>query len=108
MWSFNRYGELNEAMKSDRNAFFSVDEEKKKREWADMAAAAQPQRGVDALKGAFPQGDGQPPGSRVAENVPSVPGCEPGWHSRCLASQPLGCSVRPARPGCSQLLVQFS
>lgn len=62
MWSFNRFGELDEAMKTDRNRAFGIDEEKKRREREDLAPAAHPQRGVDALKDAFPAADGRPPG----------------------------------------------
>jgi hypothetical protein len=67
MWSFNRFGELNEAMKADRNQEFGIDEEKKRRERADLAPAAHPQKGVDALKDAFPHADGRPPGVMDAE-----------------------------------------
>lgn len=67
MWSFNRFGELDEKMKLDRNQAFGIDEQKKQLERKDMASAAHPQRGVDALKHAFPQADGRPPGVKDAE-----------------------------------------
>lgn len=62
MWSFNRFGELDEAMRQDRNKAFGIDDEKKRRERADLAASAHPQCGVDALNDAFPDADGRPPG----------------------------------------------
>ena len=62
MWSFNRFGELDETLHEDRNQAMGIDEAKKRREREDMASSAHPQRGVDALKGAFPQADGRPPG----------------------------------------------
>lgn len=62
MWSFNRFGELDEQMKIDRNQAFGIDEKKKQQERADLASAAHPQRGVNALKEAFPNADGRPVG----------------------------------------------
>jgi hypothetical protein len=72
MWSFNRFGELDEAMKNDRNRAFGIDEAQKQREREDLASAAHPQRGVDALKAAFPSANGRPPGV-IDSDAPEKP-----------------------------------
>lgn len=64
MWSFNRFGELDEALRANRNRAFGIDDDTKRRERAPLAASAHPQVGVDALKHAFPTADGRPPGVR--------------------------------------------
>lgn len=61
MWSFNREGEADEAMKKHRDEAMHIDPEKKKRERQDLVELAHPQRGVDALKGAFPGAATEPP-----------------------------------------------
>ncbi|MCW8193962.1 OBAP family protein [Proteobacteria bacterium 005FR1] len=62
MWSFNRFGELDEAMKKGRNQALGVNEDKKRKERESLADDAHPQRGVDTLKHAFPGADGRPGG----------------------------------------------
>jgi hypothetical protein len=53
MWSFNRDGEAEEALKRDVQAALRYDEADKRRRRADLGARAHPQRGVDAMLGAF-------------------------------------------------------
>lgn len=67
MWSFNRFGELDDAMKHERNKAFNVDEHKKQSEREELSRAAHPQRGVNALKDAFPTADGRPQGVEDSE-----------------------------------------
>ena len=62
MWSFNRFGEVDEAMRQDRNQVMSVDDEEARRHRQDLAPQAHPQRGVDTLREAFPDADGRPEG----------------------------------------------
>ena len=62
MWSFNRDGEVDEALKADFGAAFGIDEAEKRRNRRDLVASAHPQHGVDALRDAFP-------GSRPIEGV---------------------------------------
>jgi hypothetical protein len=53
MWSFNRDGESDEALKQDFAAALAVDEEAKREQRAGLVERARPQRGVDAMHGAF-------------------------------------------------------
>jgi hypothetical protein len=53
MWSFNRDGEADEALKEDFSAALGVDEAAKREQRAGLVERARPQRGVDAMKGAF-------------------------------------------------------
>ncbi len=66
MWSFNRFHELDDVMLQDRNKAFDIDERKKMEERENMVSDAHPQRGVDALKEAFPHADGRPEGVKDA------------------------------------------
>ena len=61
MWSFNRDGEADEAMKEDRNEAMGIDTDHKRSLRRDLADMAHPQRGVDTLKEAFPDADDTPP-----------------------------------------------
>lgn len=61
MWSFNRDGESDAKMKQHRNAAMQIDPQKKRLERQDLVAEAHPQRGVNLLKGAFPEADEEPP-----------------------------------------------
>ncbi len=54
MWSFNREGECDEAMKQHRNHAMRIDADKKYRERQELVKLARPQSGVDALKDRFP------------------------------------------------------
>lgn len=67
MWSFNRFHELDDAMREGRNQAFDVDTREKMEQRKDLASSAHPQRGVDALKDAFPDADGRPPGVKDAD-----------------------------------------
>ncbi len=69
MWSFNRFGEADEEMKRDRDEAMGLNPEKKRKERQDMLDRAHPQRGVDALKDAFPDAEETPP-SGVQESEP--------------------------------------
>jgi hypothetical protein len=53
MWSFNREGECDPALKDDRNRAMGVDPDRKKSERADLIALARPQHGVNAMKDDF-------------------------------------------------------
>ena len=64
MWSFNRFGEADEAMKQDRDAAMKLDPERKREQRRDLAAEAHPQCGVDLLEDAFPDAREAPPGVR--------------------------------------------
>jgi Protein of unknown function (DUF1264) len=54
MWSFNREGECDEAITTDRNTTMGIDVEKKRAQRQDFLPLARPQEGVDLLKDAFP------------------------------------------------------
>ena len=54
MWSFNREGECDEALKQHRNHAMRIDADKKYRERQELVKLARPQSGVDALKDRFP------------------------------------------------------
>lgn len=64
MWSFNRDGEVDPRLKDELNSAMGIDEMKKREKRRDLARHAHPQRGVDALKSAFPGSDGRPEGVR--------------------------------------------
>ncbi|CNE09770.1 Protein of uncharacterised function (DUF1264) [Mycobacterium tuberculosis] len=53
MWSFNREGECDEALKRDRNEVMQLDTEKKREERQEFVPLAGPQRGVDAMRDQF-------------------------------------------------------
>ncbi len=61
MWSFNRDGEADEAMMEDRNRRMQIDVAKKRQDRQAFVQYANPQRGVDALKGRFPNAAETPP-----------------------------------------------
>lgn len=61
MWSFNREGEGDEAMMRDRNLRMGIDVEKKRRERQDLVEHANPQCGVDLLRGRLPGAAQEPP-----------------------------------------------
>lgn len=67
MWSFNRDGEVDAALKGELNAAMGIDEAEKRAARSDLAQKAHPQRGVDALKSAFPGANGRPDGVRDVE-----------------------------------------
>jgi hypothetical protein len=60
-WSFNRDGEVDLAMLQARDLRMHLDTTKAREQRADLASQAQPQGGVDALKGAFPSAHAEPP-----------------------------------------------
>lgn len=62
MWSFNRFGEADEAMKQDRDLNMQLDPEKKRKQRSDLVEHAHPQCGVDLLKDAFPSAREAPEG----------------------------------------------
>lgn len=66
MWSFNRDGEVDPRLKDELNSAMGIDEAQKRERRRDLARHAHPQRGVDALKSAFPDADGRPDGVRDA------------------------------------------
>jgi len=53
MWSFNRDGECDEAVKRDRNEAMGIDPEEKRAERRSLLPLAEPQWGVDDMKDAF-------------------------------------------------------
>jgi hypothetical protein len=53
MWSFNRIGECDEALKRNRDEAMRINPEKKARDRQSYVDLAHPQRGVDSLAGAF-------------------------------------------------------
>ena len=53
MWSFNREGECDESLIASRDQAMGVDTREKKGERSEMAVAAHPQRGVDAIADHF-------------------------------------------------------
>jgi hypothetical protein len=67
MWSFNRDGEANPAMLEHRNRRMSIDVARKRAERQALVRYAEPQHGVDTLKGRFPGAAASaPPGVRDA------------------------------------------
>ena len=62
MWSFNRFGEADEAMKQDRDLNMQLDPEKKRKQRSDLVEHAHPQCGVDLLNDAFPSAREAPEG----------------------------------------------
>ncbi len=64
MWSFNRDGEADPRLKQDLNEAMDIDEAGKRERRRDLAAGAHPQRGVNALRGAFPGAGERPEGVR--------------------------------------------
>ena len=65
MWSFNRDGELDPSLLESRDRGMQLDSLEKRHDRQDLVAFAHPQRGVDALKGAFPNAlETPPPGVR--------------------------------------------
>jgi hypothetical protein len=53
MWSFNRDGECDEALKQDRNQVMGIDVAAKRAQRQDLVELAHPQHGVDAMKDQF-------------------------------------------------------
>ncbi len=54
MWSFNREGECDESIKRDRNEAMSIDLEAKRADRQSFVDLAEPQWGVDDMRGDFP------------------------------------------------------
>lgn len=61
MWSFNRDGELNDVLVRDRDRRMGIDTQAKRQSRRDLARHAHPQHGVDAMQGAFPAAEPEPP-----------------------------------------------
>ena len=61
-WSFNRDGEMDPAMLSDRDRRMNIDSGKKREGRQDLAQSANPQGGVNQLRDAFPAATGAPAG----------------------------------------------
>jgi hypothetical protein len=61
-WSFNRDGELNPAMLTDRDTRMKLNTVDARRDRATMSSLAEPQGGVDALKGRFRKATTAPAG----------------------------------------------
>ena len=53
MWSFNRDGEADEALKRDFSSALGIDEAAKREQRSGLVAEAHPQRGVDTMAEAF-------------------------------------------------------
>jgi hypothetical protein len=53
MWSFNREGECDEALKTDRNEVMGLDVEHKRQQRRSLVERAHPQHGVDAMRDQF-------------------------------------------------------
>jgi hypothetical protein len=62
MWSFNRDGEVDPALKEDLNAAMGIDENAKRAHRRDLLNRAHPQRGVATLRTAFPNAGAAPEG----------------------------------------------
>ncbi len=62
MWSFNRDGEVEQSLKHHRDEHLKLDVAAKRAKRQELAADAHPQRGVNALRDAFP----------IAEPIPGV------------------------------------
>lgn len=54
-WSFNRFGEVRPGVVEARDRRVDIDTEERRRAREDLIPLADPQRGVDALEGAFPR-----------------------------------------------------
>lgn len=65
-WSFNYDGEAKPGLVEQRDKRMGLDTVEARRDRRDLASIARPQGGVDAMKGAFPNAKGTPPG--VADN----------------------------------------
>lgn len=61
MWSFNRDGEMDDELLHHLDEHLSTPHAQKRQDRQDMVPLARPQRGVDALKGAFPGAAEEPP-----------------------------------------------
>ncbi len=61
MWSFNRDGEMDEALKRHTAEALEIDFDDKRRQRQDLVERARPQCGVDLLKGVFPDAAPEPP-----------------------------------------------
>jgi hypothetical protein len=61
MWSLNRDGELDPSLLADRDQAMEIDSHEKRAQRQDLVESARPQRGVDDLKGRFPQAAPEPP-----------------------------------------------
>ncbi|WP_437675565.1 OBAP family protein [Sorangium sp. So ce131] len=64
-WSYNRDGEMPAELVEARDKRTGINTAEKRKERADLAAAANPQRGVDDLKSRFPNATGAPEGVRA-------------------------------------------
>jgi hypothetical protein len=53
MWSFNREGECDEALKTDRNEVMGLDVEHKREQRQSLVERAHPQHGVDTMRDQF-------------------------------------------------------
>ena len=62
MWSFSRDGEADEALHRSFLSGNGIDEMRQRERRRDLAAGAHPQRGVNTLCDAFPDGVGRPEG----------------------------------------------
>ncbi len=61
-WSFSRFGELDPTLQAARDRAQGIDTEQKRRYRADLRKFAEPQSGVDDLKGQFPRPTSPIPG----------------------------------------------
>ena len=64
MWSFNRDGEADPALKESFLRGLRIDEAAQRERRQDLARHARPQHGVDAMREAFPDAAGRPEGVR--------------------------------------------
>lgn len=70
MWSFNRGGETDEALRQNFLGALGLDVEAKRRDRQGLLDLAHPQRGVNPLRDAFPNAaPAPPPGVRNIENA---------------------------------------
>ncbi|MCV2488042.1 OBAP family protein [Geodermatophilus sp. YIM 151500] len=73
MWSFNREGECDEALKRDRDAAMGLDPERKREQRRSLIGSADPQVGVDLLRDRFPGAVPVPGVVDVADAGPVTP-----------------------------------
>ena len=68
MWSFNRDGEVDAALKKLLNMAMGIDENAKRSDRRDLLGEARPQRWVATFRSAFPDAGAAPEGVRDVDD----------------------------------------